>query len=177
MKYLIITCFAVMAFISCGDDDNYQILDYQICVDEIIAEANIENLTSLQLAEWPSDIRSYITSEFPGYSISSMETYNDANAVQYILATMDNGGLLLFDESNTFICGDNSFQNGNGDDEYDEEYINIEDLPQSIKDYIATNYPNNTIKKAEFEDGEYEVKLDGDIELCFDAQGNFIGEC
>lgn len=163
----------MLAFISCGDDDNYQTLNYEVCVDQITDEANRANLTSLQLSEWPSDIRSYITSEFPGYSISSMDSYNDATGVQYFLTTMNNGGLLLFDETSLFICGDNSFQKGSEDD----EYINIEDLPQSIKDYVATNYPDTTIKEAEFEDGEYEVELENDIELCFDAQGNFIGEC
>jgi len=49
-------------------------------------------------------------------------------------------------------------------------------LPQSILDYISTNYPDITVKKSEIEDnGNYEVKLNNGVELIFDAEGSFLG--
>ena len=54
--------------------------------------------------------------------------------------------------------------------------INSTDLPQSVLDYLTTNYPNTTITKSEIEDnGNFEVKLSDGIELIFGADGAFIG--
>ena len=42
-------------------------------------------------------------------------------------------------------------------------------------DYIAANYPDNTIIEAEREDDNtYEVTLNNGMELKFDADGNFL---
>lgn len=54
--------------------------------------------------------------------------------------------------------------------------INVATLPQTILDYISTNYPNETISSSEIEDnGNYEVYLSNNIELIFDANGDFLG--
>lgn len=65
------------------------------------------------------------------------------------------------------------------DDEYEDEYENetyllITDLPDSINDYINTNYPNLTIDEIELEDGYYEVEFTNEFELYFDLSGNFL---
>lgn len=55
--------------------------------------------------------------------------------------------------------------------------IAVEDLPTVITDYIATNYPDAAITKAEQEDdGSYEVYLDNGLEVEFDMDGNFLKE-
>lgn len=54
--------------------------------------------------------------------------------------------------------------------------IKTASLPQAILDYISANYPDITVKKSEMEDnGNYEVKLNNEVELIFDADGAFLG--
>jgi len=54
--------------------------------------------------------------------------------------------------------------------------INVATVPQTILDYIATNYPNETIATSEIEDnGNYEVELNSGVELIFDNNGAFLG--
>ncbi|MAL60196.1 MAG: hypothetical protein CMC14_09120 [Flavobacteriaceae bacterium] len=54
--------------------------------------------------------------------------------------------------------------------------INVATLPQVVLDYIATNYPDETISASEIEDnGNYEVTLSSGIELIFDTNGDFLG--
>ena len=73
--------------------------------------------------------------------------------------------------------------------ELDTEYDSVEnfsahsidstvtDYPSAIDEYVANNYPGDTIKEVEInENGEYEVELsdENDTELLFDSEGNFI---
>ena len=159
---------------SCGDDDDYSApLVYTICGDELLSEANRIDQIELHISEWPTTLRSYVTTEFTGFGIGSIQSYKDTEGSEFLLATMDNQGVLLFDASSVFICGDESFSLASGND----EDIKYEDLPQSIRDYIETNYPNTTVYEAEFEDGKYEIELKDGTEICFDVNGGFLGEC
>ena len=57
-----------------------------------------------------------------------------------------------------------------------DDHINTASLPQAILDYITSNYPDNTVFKAEIEDSNnFEVELNNEIELIFDQEGNFLG--
>ena len=57
-----------------------------------------------------------------------------------------------------------------------DDHINTASLPQAILDYVTTNYPDNTIVKAEIEDNSnYEIELNNELELVFDQEGNFLG--
>ena len=57
------------------------------------------------------------------------------------------------------------------------EPVAIADLPMSITDYVAANYPDSDIKRAKNNaDGNYIVGLTGKIVLVFDADGNFVEE-
>lgn len=179
MKYFFyfLTLASLILTSSCeGDDDGGMGLIYEICDTSLsFTENDKSNLITLSTNEIPSNIRSYIAGEFAGYSISSATSF-DVQTTGYIEVIANNGGRLLFDGEGSFLCGDDSFSQGGYDDEDDdEEYINPSDLPQAILDYIAQNYPNATIDEAELEDGEYEIELDNGVELCFDLQGNFLG--
>lgn len=62
-----------------------------------------------------------------------------------------------------------------------EQTVASGDLPQAILDYLNTNYPNFSIKKAEKDTDDtgaviYEIELDTGEELLFDENGNFLGE-
>ncbi len=174
----ILTLFSTVilfTFSSCEhDDDKGQQLEYNICTNDIVQETNRISQANLDVANWPIEIRSYFTSEFTGFSISTIISYKDNDNSTYYLLEATNNGQLLFDEEFNFICGDITFQM---DSDKEDDEIDPENLLQLILDYIETNYPGIEIQKAEFEDGEYEVKLENDIELCFDIAGNFLGEC
>ena len=167
-----------MLFTACEkeDDDGGMPLVYNICgVEYTFADNEKVNVRELSANEISSNIRSYIAGEFAGYSISSATSF-DVQTTGYIEVIANNGGKLLFDDEGSFLCGDDSFcQGGYDDEDDDEEYITPSDLPQAILDYIAQNYPNATIDEAELEDGEYEIELDNGVELCFELQGNFLG--
>jgi hypothetical protein len=120
----------------------------------------------IPLSEIPKNILDFINTYFPGSSIKEAERENNGN---YEIE-LSNDVELIFDSNGNFL--------GQGEDENeDEDDINIEpsDLPQNILDYIAENYPNNTIIEAEIEDdGNYEVTLNNGVELEFDSDGNFL---
>ena len=53
--------------------------------------------------------------------------------------------------------------------------IDTTELLQSIKDYVATNYPDESIKRAkEDKDGNFIVGLTGHVFLLFDSEGAFV---
>lgn len=58
------------------------------------------------------------------------------------------------------------------------EEVSVADLPPSISAYVSQNYQDAEIEHAERsnEDGNvvYEIELDSDVELVFDATGNFL---
>lgn len=54
--------------------------------------------------------------------------------------------------------------------------VAVEDLPAVVVDYIAANYPDNTIQRAKARNGNLFVKLDGPTVLLFDSEGNFVEE-
>ncbi len=60
------------------------------------------------------------------------------------------------------------------DDEYEDEHVSYNDLPQAIKDYIDTHYSNLTIDEIELEHGLYEIEFTNDTELKFSMNGDFI---
>jgi hypothetical protein len=109
-------------------------------------------------ANLPASIRDYITQNYPGASIVRAE--RDESKYEVYL---DNGFELYFDLNGNFI----GF-------EVDERPIPIANLPQAILDYVATNYPNQTIVAAEIDDNYYEVTLNNGTELYFDLNGNFL---
>ena len=62
-----------------------------------------------------------------------------------------------------------------------EQFINEEDnsfdineLPQSVKDYVKAEYPEDEIVKVELEEDELEVYLSNGLEIYFDLEGNPI---
>ena len=52
-------------------------------------------------------------------------------------------------------------------------FIPLTALPQRIADYIRKNFPDNTVISVDKDTREYELKLNNDLELKFDRNGNF----
>ncbi|TLP79810.1 PepSY-like domain-containing protein [Maribacter sp. ACAM166] len=54
--------------------------------------------------------------------------------------------------------------------------VRVGDLPVEILDFVASEFPELTINESEEEDnGNFKVELSNDIELVFDANGDFLG--
>ncbi|MGB7843803.1 MAG: PepSY-like domain-containing protein, partial [Salinimicrobium sp.] len=64
-----------------------------------------------------------------------------------------------------------------GDDNFGDEDYSVSNLPQNILSFIEINYPGVSIEKAEKEsNGNFEIKLSNDVEIIFDADGEFLGQ-
>ena len=48
-------------------------------------------------------------------------------------------------------------------------------IPQGIQDYVKQNFPNSGIVKIERKRYGYEIELANDLDIKFNAQGQFIG--
>lgn len=130
------------------DDDDYG--------DEDIAPGDL-----------PANMLNFINIHFPGTTIDEAERENNGN---YEIE-LSNDVELIFDSDGNFLGRADDDDN----DDNDDDDIEISELPQVIRDYIATNYPNNTIIEAEREDDNtFEVTLNNGLELEFDANGNFL---
>lgn len=121
-------------------------------------------------SELPQNILDFISDNFPGINIEEAELENNGNYE----VELENDVELIFDGDGNFL---GRAQDENDDEQgEDEEDIDPADLPQTILDYIAENYPDNTIIEAEKEEEGYEVTLNNGVELEFDAEGNFLSE-
>lgn len=123
-----------------------------------------EDLDPLEL---PENIQDFIEQYFPGIGIDEAELENNGN----YKVELNNDVELIFNANGEFL--------GRGvdeDDEYDDddEDIDPDDLPQVVLEYIAENYPDQTIIEAEKEDDGYEVTLNNGVELEFDSDGTFL---
>lgn len=111
-------------------------------------------------ATLPAAIGAYITKNYPGTTITKAEK----SATEYEVR-LSNGVKLEFNLDGTFkeVSG--------GRRGADDPVIT---LPANILAYIATNYPNTTIVKAEKSLTGYEVRLSNLVKLEFDLDGKFI---
>lgn len=65
----------------------------------------------------------------------------------------------------------------NGDGRPDGPFAyDIDELPETITDYVTENYPDNTIRRAAFRDDQFIILVGVRVILSFDADGNFIEE-
>ena len=117
--------------------------------------------------ELPANIRDIVATHFPGTTIEEAERENNGN---YEIE-LSNDVELIFDGNGKFLGRADDDDN----DDRDDDDIAVSDLPQVIRDYITTNYPDHTIVEAEREDdNNFEVTLNNGVELEFDADGNFL---
>jgi hypothetical protein len=144
------------------DDDEYDVYlnsgwELTFTLSGIFIEAEREDIP-VNPADLPANILSYIQQNYPNASIVKAEL--DDNIYEVYL---NNGIELYFSINGTFLGLD-----------VEDQIIPINNLPQAILDYVATNYPNQSIVKAEIDDNMYEVELNNDVELYFDLAGNFL---
>jgi hypothetical protein len=54
--------------------------------------------------------------------------------------------------------------------------FDIAELPTAITDYVAAEYPDQTIRRAAFRDDRFLLLLNRNLVLAFDGDGNFLAE-
>lgn len=133
--------------------------------------------TPVEIADLSTTITDYITANYTDAEIKKAKTNDDGEF--YVMITTDDGRTVLkFDADGNFIEEVSCVQHhGCGG----ITQVEIADLPTTITDYIATNYPDADIQKAgqKTNTGNYGVVLNvnGDrVIVVFDEDGNFLFE-
>lgn len=125
-----------------------------------------EDLDEIDPADLPQAVKDYIAANHASATIEEAGVDPEDGTI-YVL--LDSDLVLVFDATGTYL---DEFM------EWEEECVAVAlaDLPQAIKDYVATNYPDRTIAEAWFneEDKEFYVELDDETILLFDEAGIFI---
>lgn len=132
------------------------------------------NMTEVAVEDLSAAITDYISANYSGATIDRAGM-NDANGYTMIKLSLEDGthAGLVFDADGNFVA--EKRHKGKGTE------VEIADLPSSITDYIAANYPDATLEKARMhDDGTYGVLLlksdETFLGVGFDAEGNFVGE-
>lgn len=133
-------------------------------------------LTAIELTDIPTNITDYISANYAGATIEKAGvTTNGYTIIKAKLADGSSIGL-VFDASGAFVK-EHTHKGKN----LIGTKVEISEIPVSITDYIASNYPNATIHHARVaDDGKYGIiidKADGSkAMLGFAADGSFIQE-
>jgi len=155
---------SLFLFTSCEkedmDDDEYEDV---IAADTMMAVALGFRNSDTLVTDYPLLINEYLTANYP--DIELLGVTSDGAEYEAELA----GGItLVFDLTGNFLMEELPEL-----EDADTDSI-ITEWPAAIDDYIALNYPSDTIEEVEYEDGEYEIELLSGIELIFDMDGNFL---
>ena len=115
---------------------------------------------------YPEVVTNYVLTNLPNEKIDEIVLFNDNGTITYKVE-LKNKTILILDATGNLLA------------QGLETDIAIANIPQAIKETIATSYPNQTIDKAEKEwmyTGQevIEVELRNDMELLFDLNGIFL---
>lgn len=153
---------AFMSFSCSSDDDDAGTTDVDLNATAIKADAHV------QTSSLPQPILDYVSTTYPELTIRKAEVEDDDT---YEI-TLSDDTELIFDMQGTFLGIDDD-----DDDDFGDEHLDPSELPQNIQDFIAQYFPGIGIDEAELENnGNYEVELNNDVELIFDADGEFLGK-
>lgn len=141
------------------------LLVLQACTNErqVAKQTEQYRFQNVATAELPDRVRNHAVATFPGSSVLRAAQ----NPLMGYEVQLSNAWDLYYNVAGDFVYKEY-------DDRDDDRPIPVSSLPQSILDYIATNYPSLTILWAEVDDDEYEVTLSDGTELYFDLRGRFI---
>ena len=153
-------------FAGCAQEDLTDLLNQSV---DARGGVVVSNSSDDDIEQVPQAILDYIAANYPDAQIIHAEEESDDNNGAVVYEIHLTGGLdIYFDADGNFL-----FAETHGDQ--DDQDVPVSDLSQAILDYVAANYPEETITSASLEDnGNYEVNLSNHLELYFDANGNFL---
>ncbi|HEY9185021.1 MAG TPA: PepSY-like domain-containing protein [Salegentibacter sp.] len=162
IKLLGITLLTAAISFSCSSDDDDDITtEVDLNAIAIKADAHVQTSTL------PQPILDYVSTNYPDLTIRKAEI-EDSDTYEI---TLSDETELIFDMQGNFLGVDDDDV-----DDFGDEHLDPSELPQNIQDFIAQYFPGVGIDEAERENnGNYEVELDNDTELIFNANGEFLG--
>lgn len=110
----------------------------------------------------PSVCRNFISANFEQAEISHIKIESNLLGTKGYDVILTNGVNVEFDKSGEWK-----------EIEARHSSIPLGVLPERIAGYIRKNFPDNTVISVDKDTREYEVKLNNDLELKFDRNGNF----
>ncbi len=163
IKLLGITLLTAVISFSCSSDDDAAVInEVDLNATAIKADAHV------QTSSLPQPVLDYVSTTYPNLTIRKAEIEDDDT---YEI-TLSDGTELIFDMQGGFLGIDDDDV-----DDYGDEYLDPSELPQNIQDFITQYFPGVGIDEAERENnGNYEVELNNDVELIFNADGEFLGK-
>lgn len=162
LKIFGLACAGLLVVACSSDDDNGEIPGGDLNATAFTADTHVNS------AALPQSILNYITSTYPNALILKAEVEDNGN----FEILLNNDRELIFDPQGSFLGIDDD-----GEDKFGDEEYPIANLPANILAFIGNNYPSAAIEEAEKENnGNFEIKLSNDIEIIFDASGEFLGQ-
>lgn len=111
----------------------------------------------------PAKASSFLKSHFSGEKIAKVEKDTDNTKIEYEVY-LNNGMKIEFNEQ-----GDWKEVDGKN-----KQAIPTKFLDKNLLDYLAKNYPNAKVVKADRDAQDVEVELSNGVELKFDLNGQFL---
>ena len=163
LKLLTMAFTALLIFNSCSNNDDSGETGTEVDLN-LTAQRSDDHINTAAL---PQAILDYISTNYPNNTIWKAEIEDNNN---YEVELNDETEL-IFDQQGNFLGIDDD-----DDDDFGDEDIAPANLPENIRVFVTTYFPGTTIEEAERENnGNYEIELSNDVELIFDADGNFLG--
>jgi Putative beta-lactamase-inhibitor-like, PepSY-like len=126
---------------------------------------------TIEVASLPPAVTQYVSDNFGGQTITVAVLKPSGK----FGIELSNGTVLLFAADGDFIKVCDGQPDRPHHHHCDTAISDLTDLPQAAQDYIATNYPGETVKRGcQKNNGNYIVKLSNDVKILFDADGNML---
>lgn len=143
--------------------DNEIELTFNLSGDFVKKETNTDNETEIRLnvADYPQEITSYVTSHFSHNVLLKIEKEVKGLLVSYDVVLAGDVEL-SFDEAKKVV--------------EIESDTRLPDsvIPSRILEYVKNNYPTNVVVEWELKNIVQEVTLDNDVDLIFNLSGDFV---
>lgn len=135
-------------------------IQFTITVFAILLLSGCDQDKVLSASDFPDEISSYVTQHFPNHDITQVIKDKDGLNRSYEVILSENV-YLEFDRSRdiTEIEG--------------ESRLPDSVIPEKIRTYVASNYPEQVITKWELDDRRQKIELDNELELEFTRNGDF----
>ncbi len=110
----------------------------------------------------PAEARQFITQHFPQTQVSYIKIDSELFQGKKYEVVLTNGAEVEFNSKGEWKevdCKRNA--------------VPMAIIPEKVRDYIQTNFENNTITQIDRDKYGYDVELDNDLSVEFDKNGNF----
>lgn len=169
MKNLVFVLATILtvSFLSSCTKERDDISSDEVLIEEITTSSQKQNIDPTEL---PSNTQAFIADEHFETFVEAA-AYVEGKGYEVTLGTEDieyfnRDGSVLRTDAHPRRCHRPGPCGGG-------ERIAIEELPENISTYIATNYPDQEIRKAKIKGDYYLVGITGPTVLVFDLEGAF----